>query len=218
MSINRYNGDSFCEASELLRLEGDEWKAITTGKRFDGSEWINILPEKAVQSDVITKTYSLEASASYWGSGNKDSQYPNLLIQGSYNGTLSTTRRGMLIFNNAQLRKDIGKGVIKSVRLRLKRTNSAHGISDRASVFVKLHKYTSLPSSWKGDDLGNADNSTPKIARGETLWITLNNSALQKIITGEAGGFSLDADSNYDIGSYIKLEKGAVLLEVTFEK
>lgn len=219
MSIRRNNGTQFTEVSSRKRCDGNNWVDLTVGKRYDGANWIDLWSEEeTVETQTYVKTYSIVSSANYWGSGNKDGQYPDLLIQGSHGGTLATTRRAMMLFDREQIAEDLQDAEIVSVRLKLQRANTAHGASGEGSIYVKMHDNASLPTTWQGADSGNADSSTPTISRGETKWISLNNSVAEKLCSGEIEGLALDADSNYNLAAYIKFNKSVTCLEITYEK
>ncbi len=221
MAIKRYSGANFADITARKRFDGTNWVALSVGKRYNGSNWVELWSDTSTDTDAVTtyvKTYAVSSSANYWGSGNKDGQYPNLLIQGSHGSTLATTRRALMIFNRTQIAKDLSGAKIVSVRLRLQRVNTAHGASGAASIYVKTHDNSSLPAVWKGSDSGNADSGTPTIARGETKWISLNNSVAEKLCSGEITGLALDADSNYTTAAYIKFNKATTLLEITYKK
>lgn len=221
MSVKRYSGSDFADVSTRRRFDGAGWVDLSVGRRYDGANWVDLWNASSGDSgEVITyvKTYTVSSSANYWGSGNKDGQYPSLLIQGSYGNTLSTARRAMMIFNCTQIAKDLNGAEIVSVRLRLQRANTAHGTAGAAAIYVKTHANSSLPATWKGADSGNADSGTPTISRGETKWISLNKSVAEKLRSGDIKGLALDADSNYTTAAYIKFNKSATLLEITYKK
>lgn len=219
MSIQKNDGTEFAEVTSRRRCDGDNWVDLTTGKRYDGTNWVDLWStEVPVQKQTYVKTYSIVSSANYWGSGNQDRQYPELLIQGSHGGTLATTRRAMMLFNRTQIAKDLQDAEIISVRLKLQRANTAHGVAGKSSIYVKMHDNASLPTTWKGADSGNADSSIPTISRGETKWITLSTSVAEKLCSGAIEGLTLDADSNYNLAAYIKFNKSVTRLEITYKK
>ena len=220
MSVKRYSGSDFTDVTTRKRYDGANWTDLTVGKRYDGANWVDLWDESSSDTDAATyvKTYAISSSANYWGSGNKDGQYPNLLIQGSHGNTLATARRAMMIFNYTQIAKDLSGAEIVSVRLKLQRANTAHGTAGAASIYVKMHANATLPTTWKGADSGNADSGTPTISRGETKWITLSNSVAEKLCSGTITGLALDADSNYSTAANIKFNKSATLLEITYKK
>lgn len=222
MAVKRYSGADFTDVTTRKRFDGASWTDLTVGKRYDGANWVDLWSGDssggAGTATTYVKTYSISSSANYWGSGNKDDQYPGLLIQGSHGNTLATTRRALMIFNYTQIAKDLSGAEIVSVRLRLQRTNTAHGTAGAASIYVKTHANSSLPTTWSGADSGNADSGTPAISRGETKWITLNKSVAEKLCSGAIKGLALDADSNYTTAAYIKFNKSATLLEITYKK
>ena len=121
---------------------------------------------------TITKTYALSSSQTYRGSaGSKYTKYATELMQGTYDSTLASTRNTLMIFPHATIRTDTAGATINSVRLRVKRLNTAHGNSGKATLYVRSHNYSSMPSTWYNS--GVTQRATAAIGRGQELWITL---------------------------------------------
>ena len=114
MSICKFSGNDFSDISATKRYANGNWVDLTTAKRFDGQNWVDLLEKEPSVS--FTKIYSMTESAVYWNNGSKDNQAVtnDSLIHGTWNSSLSSTRRSLLWFDNS-LFDDIADTQIQSV-------------------------------------------------------------------------------------------------------
>lgn len=69
MTLKRWNGTSFTDATTLKRWSGSAWVDITTAKRWSGSAWVDITLPGGVGAVVSVTTDKASISSVVFGGG-----------------------------------------------------------------------------------------------------------------------------------------------------
>ncbi len=214
MAIKTHNGTAFTSVSAVKVKDGTGFSDVKQVNAYKDGEWKKIFP----MAKQYTKTYSLSGAEIYWGTGGKETGYSTQLIVGAYEGNNQTTRRSLMFFPVGTIKSDLKDAQIISVRLYLKRLDTAHGEADCCTC-IKTHNYSSAPSRWdNGTDSGAADSGTPTFARGQGKWVELLTSVGEGLRDGSIKGLCLDADSDYTLSRYGRFERSSAKLSITYSK
>lgn len=220
MAIKRYSGDRFNDITIAKRFDGNSWKPLSIAKRFDGNNWKDLLSGGTSSGESggkrTTAVFNIKSKTTYWGSGSKDNQYPNELIQGSYNNSSPTSRNTLVFFDNNAIQKAISTdAVIIKAELYIQRTASNHGTS-LAYAGVKYALLSSPPPMFTGSGMKDAAVSVPTLNIGEGKWITLNDSVITHIKNGSEICFVLSSGNDYKLNKYIRYSRYATKLRITY--
>lgn len=215
MAIKIHNGTQFKDISDVKIKNGAAFSDVARVKTKVGGAWQTVWERNTAKT--YTKDYAIGSTQIYWGTGGKEDDYKDQLIQGSYNSSLATSRRTLMMFPASTIAADLSGATIVSVQLYLKRVSSSHG-NESCALCVKTHNYSSLPSRWDGTDTGNADSGSPSFTRGQAKWITLSNSVAEGFRSGTVKGLCLDADATYSMGHYGRFQKSGTVLRITYTK
>lgn len=203
-----WNGSSWVDAKAVYCWNGSSW-VKTKMKCWNGSAWVDTIQY------VYTKQYTPIAYQNFWNDGRQDNQYPGEHIQGTYNGTSGDLRRALIIFDYNAIAADLAGATIQSVKLRLKRLDTAHGTSGEGIAVIHSHNISSIPSSWTGTGL--TQQATAGLYRGEEEWVVLPNAVGKGFRDGTIKGLALST-TNTNIAYYVRFDASRTLLEITYEK
>lgn len=207
MAIKRWNGSSWVDVAAVYRWDGSKWVKAKC-KRWDGSKWVDTIEY------IYTTEYNPGAYRIYWNDGRIDDNEPDY-IQGSWDGTSGNIRHTLIMLPYSDIASDLAGATIQSVKLRLKRLNTAHGTSGDATAVINTHNLSNLPSSWTGSGL--TQRATIGLARGEEAWVTLPNAVGEGLRDGTIKGIALSTTST-NIAYYVRFDISRTLLEITYEK
>lgn len=215
MAIKVHNGTVFADVTDVKVHNGTAFEQAKEVKVFNGADWDKVWPTE-IPTETLTTTWNVKGIWTYLNSGSIQTSHKNEPIQGSYDGTAANARRSILLFDYAAIQSALKGATIEKVELYLKRLNTSHGTAT-AYAHVKTHNYASKPTTWKGSDLGAADNASPSFTRGQVRWIELYKSVGEKLRDGSIKGLCLDADTNYTLARYIKYDDD-IRLRITYTK
>lgn len=215
MAIKIHNGTQFKNISDVKIKNGAAFSNVSKVKTKTGGAWKTVW--ERVTQKTCTKDYPVSGSQIYWGTGGREDDYASQFIQGSYNSSLSTTRRTIMLFPAGTIASDLSGAQIVSVQLYLKRISTSHG-NESCTACIKTHGYSSLPSRWEGADTGSAGASGTTFARGQGKWVTLSNSVGEGFKNATVKGLCLDADANYTMSCYGRFQKSGTVLRITYTK
>lgn len=215
MAIRTHNGTAFADVTDVKVHNGTSFEQAKEVRVFNGADWEKVWPT-TIPIETFTDTWNVSGIWTYLNSGSIQTAHKNEPIQGSYDGSSANARRSILLFDYKAIQAALAGSKIEKVELYLKRLSSTHGQAT-AYACVKTHNYAAKPTTWKGTDLGAADDASPSFTRGQARWIELLPSVGEKLRDDTIKGLCLDADANYTLSRYIKYDDD-IRLRITYTK
>lgn len=124
-------------------------------------------------------------------------------LHGAYiSGDINTNRWAVIIFNWTQIQSDLAGRTIKSIRIKIKRLNTTHGVSSGANVHLVAHNLSSVPASMPRAQFGSEiTESAETLLRGELKTVDVSDWFANALRDNTAKGIGLyvysSTQSNY---------------------